>query len=100
MDAKSSQTSGKNFKTPPKHSRESQLGEATTVLLKDSRKIVNDGKKVANELYEEGKNRVYDVQNNIKDYSNKVADRVQERPIISLLVAGGIGFVLSALLRR
>lgn len=105
MDTKSSQASPRNrssndFNASQKKIRESHLGEATTELLNDSKKVANDSKKVANELYVEGKNRVYEVQNNIKDYSNRIADRVHHRPFVSLLVAGGIGFILSALFRR
>ncbi|ASQ45832.1 hypothetical protein [Legionella clemsonensis] len=98
MDTKSSQASSprrvsEDFNASPRNSRESHLGEAASVLL-------NDSKKVANELYEEGKHRIYEVQSNIKNYSNRIADRVHHRPFISLLVAGGVGFILSALFRR
>ncbi|WED44228.1 hypothetical protein [Legionella cardiaca] len=98
MEAKKSHTTASskahNFNsTSSKNLRESHLGEATN-------DFINDGKRVANELYEEGRNRIYEVQNNIKDYSSKVADKVYERPITSLLIAGGIGYILSALFHR
>ncbi|KTC78209.1 hypothetical protein Lbru_2501 [Legionella brunensis] len=98
MDAKKSETIAKNkgapsFSSRPKSLRESHLGEATNDLIIDS-------KKMANELYVEGKNRIYEAQNNIKEYSNAIATKVHEKPLISLLVAGGIGFILSSLFRR
>ncbi|KTD16055.1 hypothetical protein [Legionella jordanis] len=73
--------------------RESGLGDATNTLI-------NDSKRVANELYQEGKSRVNEAQSNIKEYSDQVAQKVYQRPLMSLLIAGGVGFILSALLRR
>ncbi|KTD22319.1 Bacterial protein of uncharacterised function (DUF883) [Legionella lansingensis] len=90
-----------NFHSRPKGTlKESGISEAASVLLYDSRKVLDDSKKVANELYEEGKNRIHEVQNNIKEYSDQIAHRVHEKPLLSLLIAGGVGFLLSMLLRR
>lgn len=73
--------------------------------------LLNEGKKMANDLYEEGKHRVHDAQEHIKTkvqdaqehmkgYSNEIAHKVHEKPLTSLLIAGGIGFLLAAILRR
>ena len=80
--------------------KESALGNATNTLLDDGKRVYNDSKRVANELYEEGKNRVDEAHQSIKEYSDQLATKVNEKPLVSLLVAGGIGFLLSAILRR
>jgi ElaB/YqjD/DUF883 family membrane-anchored ribosome-binding protein len=93
--ASSNQPPASNFQNRSTGSsmRESSLNDAASTLL-------NDSKRVASELYEEGKNRVSEAQNNIKEYSDQIARRVNEKPLMSLLIAGGIGFLLSAIFRR
>ncbi|STX28334.1 Bacterial protein of uncharacterised function (DUF883) [Legionella beliardensis] len=74
-------------------SRHSDLSEAASDLLKD-------GKKVANGLYEEGRHRVAEVQESLRTYSDELVQQVHARPMATLLMAAGIGFILSTLLRR
>ena len=62
--------------------------------------FLNDGKKLANELYKEGLNQVNDVEENVKEYSDELLKKVQENPLASVLIAGGIGFLLSILLKK
>ncbi|MDI9819509.1 MULTISPECIES: hypothetical protein [unclassified Legionella] len=97
MDAKTQHTpreqAAARIKSRKESHQESHVGEAAIELL-------NESKKMANELYEQGRDRVYEAQNNLKGYSNEVATKVQQHPLTSLLVAGGIGFLLSAIFRR
>lgn len=74
-------------------SKTSNLSEAASDLLKD-------GKKVANGLYEQGKHRVTEMQESIQVYSNELAKHVHTRPITTILIAAGIGFILARLLRH
>lgn len=69
------------------------VGNAAAELLKES-------KKLANELYEDGMSKVSDVEDNMKQYSDQLLKKVQENPLASVLVAGGIGFLLSKLLNK
>ncbi|KTD60064.1 hypothetical protein [Legionella shakespearei] len=69
------------------------VGAAAAELLKES-------KKLANELYEEGLGKVSDVEENVKQYSDQLLKKVQENPLTSVLVAGGIGFLLSKILSK
>lgn len=54
----------------------------------------------AGELYEEGKRKVCDAQHNLKECSDEIVKYVKEKPLTSLLIAGGVGFILSALLKK
>ena len=76
----------------PNHTR-AQVGEAATELLQE-------GRKRANELYEESLHKVHDAEEHVKEYSDELVKKVKENPLTSLLIAGGIGFVLSALLKK
>lgn len=62
--------------------------------------LLNEGKKLANELYQEGINKVNEAENNMKQYSDQLVKKVQENPISSILIAGGIGYLLSKILKK
>ncbi|MBI2785312.1 MAG: hypothetical protein HYX60_02975 [Legionella longbeachae] len=62
--------------------------------------LLASGKRKANELYEEGVHKVNEAEENIKEYSDLVIKKVQENPLTSVLIAGGIGFLLSKLMKK
>jgi ElaB/YqjD/DUF883 family membrane-anchored ribosome-binding protein len=84
------QTSSKNNSTDAK---KSQIGDAANELLSES-------KKLANELYEEGLNKLTEAEQQLKDYSEHLINKVQEKPLSTLLIAGGIGFLLAKLIKK
>jgi ElaB/YqjD/DUF883 family membrane-anchored ribosome-binding protein len=69
------------------------LGDAAEGLLKE-------GKKFAHELYEEGLHQMSETEESVKEYSDELLKKVQKNPLASLLIAGGVGFVLSLLLKK
>lgn len=72
--------------------QKAQVNEAAVNLL-------NEGKKMANELYNEGLNKVCEAEDHMKEYSEHLVKKVKENPISSVLIAGGIGFLLSKILK-
>lgn len=62
--------------------------------------LVNESKKYANELYEQGMNKVVETEDTIKEYSDQFLRKVQENPLTSVLIAGGIGYLLSKLMKH
>lgn len=62
--------------------------------------LLNEGKKFGNELYEEGTKKIHQVEDQIINYSEDMLKKVQENPLRSVLIAGGIGFLLSLLTRK
>jgi ElaB/YqjD/DUF883 family membrane-anchored ribosome-binding protein len=62
--------------------------------------LLNEGKKFGNELYDEGTQKVNEVEEQLKEYSDELLKKVQENPLRAILIAGGVGFLLSALLRK
>ena len=82
-----------NIKNETIRNSKAQVGDAANDLLAES-------KKLANEIYEEGLNRITEAEQQIKDYSEQLINKIQEKPLTSILIAGGIGFLLSKLIRK
>jgi len=81
------------------NNQKSHVSEAASELLKDASELLKEGKKLASELYNEGMHKVTDVEENMKEYSDKLMLKVKENPLTSVLIAGGIGFLLSKILK-
>ncbi|MDI1352880.1 MAG: hypothetical protein PSV35_08990 [bacterium] len=62
--------------------------------------VMNEGKKYAKELYQQGVDTMYDAEKTVKEYSDKMVQRIHDKPITAVLVAAGIGMLVSALLRK
>jgi ElaB/YqjD/DUF883 family membrane-anchored ribosome-binding protein len=65
--------------------------------LKDTKKKVI---KNASKLYKEGKHTINDIEDSICEYSDELVKTIKEKPLTALLIAGGIGFLLSHLLKK
>lgn len=92
MEAKHSTTTKSETKSH-EHARKSHVSDAANDLL-------NESKKLANELYEEGLNKIGDAELQIKAYSDSFTKKIVEKPLTSLLIAGGIGFIISKILSK
>ncbi|ASQ45330.1 DUF883 family protein [Legionella clemsonensis] len=53
-----------------------------------------------NEWLEEGKKKFEETQDSFKEYTDELAENVRNNPLKAILIAGGIGFILSSLLRK
>jgi ElaB/YqjD/DUF883 family membrane-anchored ribosome-binding protein len=62
--------------------------------------LVKEGKKKINEYYKEGKHKACEIEENIKDNTDQLLRKIQENPLASVLIAGGIGFLLSKILKK
>lgn len=82
-------------KTNPKPNghHKSHVEEAASELLRD-------GRKLASALYEDSLHKVSQTEDNIKEYSDELVKKVQQNPVASVLIAGGVGFLLSMILRK
>ncbi|WED43696.1 hypothetical protein [Legionella cardiaca] len=52
------------------------------------------------EWIEESKKKFDEAQETIKSYADELAQNVKKNPLTSILIAGGIGFILSSLFRK
>ncbi|KTC64794.1 hypothetical protein Lade_2088 [Legionella adelaidensis] len=80
-------------KDPSFDSRKQKIGQAASELADESRKYVND-------LYEEGLNQLDEAQRVAREYSDQMLLKVQRNPLTAVLIAAGVGFILSSLLRK
>lgn len=62
--------------------------------------LLHEGKKLVNELYEDGLDKVNEAQRSAKQCSDDLLDQVQKNPLTSVLIAAGVGFLLSSLLKK
>jgi len=66
--------------------------------------LLNESKKLANEMYQQGKEtvgeKVNDAEEYIRDYSDKLINKIQTNPLSSVLLAVGVGMLLSTLLKK
>jgi ElaB/YqjD/DUF883 family membrane-anchored ribosome-binding protein len=98
MDALNKNQSNKSSTSPSMNkptmsSDKSRVGGAANELL-------NESKKLANEMYEGSMNKLSTAEEQMKQYSDHMLRKVQNNPLTSMLIAGGIGYILSKLLRK
>ncbi len=61
--------------------------------------LVTETKKMATCVFQDGKSKFTDAQSSLESYSAGLAVKVKEKPLASILVAGFVGYILSALVR-
>ncbi|KTD19950.1 Bacterial protein of uncharacterised function (DUF883) [Legionella lansingensis] len=52
------------------------------------------------EMFEEARAKLGEAKETLKEYSNELAENVRKKPLMSILIAGSIGFILSSLFRK
>ncbi|MDP1604212.1 MAG: DUF883 domain-containing protein [Legionella sp.] len=62
--------------------------------------IYQQTKDKASELLEEGMHKIESAEEHLKMYSEHVIKAIKEKPLTSLLIAGGIGYLISSLLKK
>lgn len=74
-------------------SQKSHVADAASDLLEE-------GKKWTNEVREEGMKRACQAEESLKECTDTLLKKVQESPLSSVLIAAGVGFLLSRMLRK
>jgi len=85
--------------------RPQKTGNSTESHVADSASdLLNESRKLANELYQKGVGKMGDaedmVKDTVKEYSDQLVKKIHEKPLTSVLVAAGVGLLLSSLLRK
>lgn len=52
------------------------------------------------DLYDEGKHKIHVLEDCIEEYSDEIIKKVKENPVTSILIIGGIGYLLMKLLKN
>ncbi len=74
--------------------------EAQSRVTEKASELLKEGKNLAGEYYDEGVDKAKHAQDNIKEYGEDILGKIREKPLTSVLIAGGVGFLLSAILRK
>jgi ElaB/YqjD/DUF883 family membrane-anchored ribosome-binding protein len=75
------------------HFNSKHIQEAGEELLDEGRKFVHD-------LQDQGRDKLNAVKKEATEYSDELLELVRNHPLQSMLIAGGIGFLLSRLLKK
>lgn len=62
--------------------------------------LLTEGKKIASSAYKQGRKKINGAEAQLKGYSDDLLKQVQKKPLASLLIASGVGFLLSSILRK
>ena len=69
--------------------------------LKDKTECVSQQvKETVSDLYGEGKKKVGQAEDLLNEYSDSLIKTITKQPLTSVLVAAGIGYVMSKLLKK
>ena len=82
------------------HKKNNHADDKSAHVREAASTLLNEGKKLAHELYEENIDKVNKAHDHAKEYSDDLLEKVKENPLASILIAGGIGFLLSVILRK
>lgn len=77
-----------------------KVAERRAHIADAANQLLNEGKKLASEIYMDNAKKVSHAQDSMKEYSEDLSKKIKANPLTSLLIAGGIGFILSSLLRK
>lgn len=83
-----------------KNSNEHQTYTPREHLEAAATQLLNEGKKRVHDFYEEGVHKATDVEESVKEYSDNLLKKIQDNPLTSVLIAGGIGFLLSRIMKK
>lgn len=87
-----------------KRTSTSNFSDSQAKIKESAADIINESKKMAGDVYQQGVNKmnekVHDAEEYMHDYSDKFVKKIHANPIGSVLVAVGVGMLLSSILRK
>lgn len=66
----------------------------------DLHEYLKEGKKVANDLYVSGLDKMNLDEQDVAKYTAELSEKIKKNPIKSVLIAGGLGFLLASLFKK
>ncbi len=61
---------------------------------------IDEGKKVANDIYVSGLEKINLDEKDVEKYREELAKKIKANPVKSVLIAGGIGFLLASIFKK
>jgi hypothetical protein len=63
-------------------------------------KLLKEGKQKAYELYEDGLDKAGEIEERIKKHADRLVEKIQEKPLTCMLIAGGVGYLLAKIMKK
>ena len=89
-----------NSRTPKLDAKIDKIQRDKDEAIRHADALYHHVKDRAADFYEEGIKTATHAQDNIKIQRDNLIKHVQEKPLSSLLMAAGVGFILSAILKK
>ncbi|MFA5960298.1 MAG: DUF883 domain-containing protein [Tatlockia sp.] len=86
--------------TPRLNGEKEKLAKQLNEAKEQGEHLYEHMKDKASHLVEEGKKTVCEAEECMKEYGDELIQFVKEKPIAAVLIAGGLGFILSSLLKK
>lgn len=83
-----------------KHTTRHHANSANSASIHAATALLGDGKKLVNKIYKDGLHTMDWAEKGVGEVSSKLSKKVKDNPIASVCIAAGIGYILSALLRK
>lgn len=91
----------KNYKARP---LDPTASDSQSKIKESANELLTESKKLAGEIYQQGVEavgeKVHDVEDYVNEYSDKLIKKIHTNPLSSVLVAVGVGMLLSTLIRK
>lgn len=81
------------------HDKKARIATKAHLATK-AKKLLMEGKKLKKAVYKKGVKKVAAAEKNVKEYSDVFLTSVQEKPLTSVLIAAGIGFILTTIFKK
>lgn len=78
----------------------SKINSTVNDIKDDGKVLKEDSEKLAGEIYNEGVNYIDATKDSLKNYSDELLVKIKQKPITSVAVAAGVGFLISLILRK
>lgn len=82
------------------NTRHNHTNSANSASIHAATALLGDGKKLVNKIYKDGLHTVDWAEKGVEEVSSTISKKVKSNPIASVCIAAGIGYILSALLRK
>ncbi len=76
------------------------IHEHEKVQVDSTQALFDEGKRFMRHLFQESAKTIGVEEELFEHYKKNLVDKVQEKPLASILIAGGVGFLLARWLKR
>ncbi|MFY7697331.1 MAG: hypothetical protein ACOVQX_00650 [Legionella sp.] len=78
----------------------SKLSAKSETIADTANDLIHEGIKFASDFYGERKEKINTAQQTAKEYTDELATKVKKNPLTSVLIAAGVGFLISSMLKK